>query len=664
MKIFFFICLLLSFSEKTFAQIKYLVFDLDGLLVQGVPARNVEQFKEKDLLITQQEGSQNRYYYVAPYAAGVIRSLNMNPQILIHFYSTRDPRWVHSALNKIYVHKEKGITLANFVEANSASKFLTSEDLVNGKIDLRKVTSDLNNVVYITATRGQLAAGQESQEFYTGQNFYVFESFALAQAERTRVGDSSPHLTFIPKDETEWELERFRFPRLNAAIRYALKSPKGNFTEDMISAFNNEPEKKISLGIKQISDDWVEIGPRWVINNGKVTGCANYNNITDEHLGTLALSICQDKLTKIYELRLDDASKTAKGCRVLTSPEKALISEQAVSVCYDKVSLSPMWMDVNKKSCVYYTDNLYRVGNAPAAKCKDTYYLKNPESSEFEVIDSSDDLSKLTDEEIFSKNHPSFTDLMKLWQPYHNNPSIGFTLNDCRVPQHGYHTIRWDSNGLLKECQPDTLYSWGPQGKLDNLKSWMGNGEWVKEFRPLFMVRSPVGSFGYGNVPIRVKLKKNVRWVYTTESHSHCNSASVSEKQNTVWFRTMPIFGGGNVLLDYTVCGPGPIESWSYGQKEHYDEVVKEYSWITSGTKGEMEYELYMSASSGNMSYFRRGIDGYDFSHARFIQYLGNFLDKITKKDGEIFWNPDVPVSERTKTNHFKTTVPMYYNHY
>jgi hypothetical protein len=651
----FLVLLLLTLSFSSYAQVKHLVLDIDGFLIQGIPLKNVNSLSDKERVLKTNEGGRDRYYYPAPYAAEVLRSLHSLPHVVIHFVTaTHNRSWLQSVLNKIYVNRAKGITLENFIEADQISSFQGSEDLTaDGKIDLRKISSDLKNVFYFTSKKDQLVIGQESQEILTGQSYYVFETYALAQAELMRIGDN----VNLPKSDDDWYLERYRFPKINAAVRQALKK-KSSFITELRQALSDKNRDKVSLGIKQIRDNWKEIGPRFSLNSGRINGCAEYNNIEDFLLRALNLNDCLKDLPT--EFRLITTTDAVKGCGHYSTEHNQLVKEVAMSTCVDKLNFATYWDGRNRTSCFYYTNNYLKVAPALASKCDNLHVMLNPFNEKLELVEEVENFDNLSLDEIFNRFKPTLQEVFQLWAPYDNDSKMGFSIQGCRVPAYGHHTIKEGAYGLIDDCKPDTLYSWGPVGKKDNLEQWMGSsGSWVKSIRPLFMVRSPVGSFGYGIVPIRIKLKSNLNWERTDESHLHCDSVSEAKKQNTVFYRPYKVRSDA-YLLDYTVCAPGPIASWSYAHKQHYDEIVKEYSWIK--IKPETEFELYISGANA-LSHFYSGVDGYNFSEGSLVNYLRNMLNMIDRKEGKIHWNPSVPNSQRTLNEHFKTSVPMYYNH-
>lgn len=653
MKTFFSLFVLL-FTLTSYAQVKHLVFDINEFLIQGVPVRNAGLFSDKERVFKLIDGGRDRYYYPAPYAAEAIHNLLKNPQLSVHFVSYYGNReWSKRVLSNIFTTSAKDVSLQALIESNGKSMVLGSEDLDRDKkIKIELISNDLQNIFFFTTKKGLLPKKAEDQEIFTGPSFYVFETFQKAKEEAARVGK----IPSIPDNEEDWYFERHRFPHVLFAVSKALKEKK--FLSEVRDVLKNRDKKAVSIGIKQTSSDWSEIGPRFVTRFKKVSGCAEFNNITDERIRDLDLNKCVTP--SLTSPKLVVSGSTVKACALHTKDEDYFVTTTTLSTCIQELKLPAYWTGKGRTACAYYTAELLVVADAPSKSCEKQHVLKHPKSNQLILIEETDDFDSLTIDQIFTKDDPTLKEPFKLYANYDNKPEVGFTLNACRVPEKGYHTIKTDAQGvLLKECQPDTLYSWGPALKKDSLETWMGNDAWVTSMRPLFMTRSPVATFGYGPIPVRIKLKPNLNWVYTSQAHSICGSVSESDKQTTVYYRTMN-WSGNIHLLDYIICSPGPIASWSYGLKEHYDEIVKDYNWIRK--KEDREFELYLSGGN-QLQYLYGGIDGHDFSEYSLIRYLGIMQSMIKNNSGKVHFNPDIPKDQRTTSEHFKTSIPIYYNH-
>ncbi|HWU43056.1 MAG TPA: hypothetical protein VN132_06450, partial [Bdellovibrio sp.] len=179
------------------------------------------------------------------------------------------------------------------------------------------------------------------------------------------------------------------------------------------------------------------------------------------------------------------------------------------------------------------------------------------------------------------------------------NEKIGFPQKSCEVKADRYHLTKTDKNGYItSECTPEILYSWGGFDKLewyiDNLgtkKSWP-----QKLPRSLYTVPSAAATFGYGQISLRFKIKKDVKFkLLRNPSTNDCNGlvsahlAKTSEFDNTIFARLN--IDDGLSFLEFILCSSSPIESWSFGRPENYDEILRDYNWMT--TQNYYQWEAY-----------------------------------------------------------------------
>jgi len=128
---------------------------------------------------------------------------------------------------------------------------------------------------------------------------------------------------------------------------------------------------------------------------------------------------------------------------------------------------------------------------------------------------------------------------------------------------------------FVPECAPDTLYSWQKSSRinLDNFsKSPLINGIF------LYTWRTPIGTFGYGDVQLRLKLKKNVKFRWVKTGDQACPKA---DQENTVYVHAYPFGVFIASAVDYLLCSKGPVESWSAGSLGAFFEAKNELDFIS-----------------------------------------------------------------------------------
>lgn len=235
-------------------------------------------------------------------------------------------------------------------------------------------------------------------------------------------------------------------------------------------------------------------------------------------------------------------------------------------------------------------------------------------------------------------------------------------------PNRAFHLVKTNYSGELM-FKPDTLYSWGPYAKLDWLENQSWSGRLTRDYRdsPLYATTSPFGSMGYGNFSIRIKLKTyGVKYKFVSEypfrpgrSREYCRDYDV-DPDSTVVVR---YWDNGSITgLDYIICGMGPVHSWSWGTKEHYNEMNAEVRWM--GSHNYRDYELYVKQRGADLMHPR--VDGNNPSAEQWqtsvsYHYMYGFGSAAHRNDrGLIHFNPDA--DGQTPDEHFRTNSPVYFN--
>jgi hypothetical protein len=301
---------------------------------------------------------------------------------------------------------------------------------------------------------------------------------------------------------------------------------------------------------------------------------------------------------------------------------------------------------------------------------------------------------------VISVAHAQSADFKVLLSGFQNSEPFkeyGFTYKSCQTGQFGNQPVKIQKRAWLPDmapidrpCRPDTLYSWGSMKKIEILKQQMGKGEWSEQFsKQLFATFLPVGTFFYGDLPIRIKLKKNLN--FKQIGYNDCrldkrlSNRKIRENQTTVFYdvRALPDGGpvpNGEYLYDFIICSPEVIESWSYGQKEHFDEVIRDLKWITdNANKG--SFVSYTQLRNGEpgidinfedrpfVRYFTHSkrrtegqtIDGYEVNEKTLYKNISSFFRIANEGQGDVFFNPNSTISN-TIDEHFSTNKKTYFN--
>ena len=248
-------------------------------------------------------------------------------------------------------------------------------------------------------------------------------------------------------------------------------------------------------------------------------------------------------------------------------------------------------------------------------------------------------------------------------EPKPENGNDFFKWRSCLDSDFDNHPIgTLNQSELPSECSPDVLYSWGNHYKLEMLQREAGpnNQGWNRPFsKEIYTHINPVATSGYGDMAFRFKLKPNLRYfLYTednldTDDNSLCEQFSRAEQGRTIVVRTWR--AGNSSGVDYLLCSPQAIESWSTNTKNHYDEIINAYQWTQSHPT---DWIPYLSLRHQPVL-FGPQVDGVVWTPDLLLGKLQSIQAKASSGQGLIVYGPGVPVDE---ARHFKTQHPSYWN--
>lgn len=228
-----------------------------------------------------------------------------------------------------------------------------------------------------------------------------------------------------------------------------------------------------------------------------------------------------------------------------------------------------------------------------------------------------------------------------------------------------------ETGELDPNCRPDTLYSWGPDLKLASfLACASSTGEgcdlakrakvaaqlWKETFpRAVFATINPLPTFGYGDLMFRIKLKPGTKFVFKIDpsgsAYDLCKNVPAEQAKDSVIVRNWHI--GRLYGLDYVLCGPGPIHSWSVGTKQGYEELKKSYEW----TRSHKDWITYVS-SKEQRSYLYLNLDKMDFSEKHLKKNFKTMQKMIEKGESGVFYAPG---TEKRMSDHFASAKKSYW---
>ncbi len=633
--------LMVMITLPVFAQTsKQLVLDLENVVAQQIPYRNYQSFTQKQNMFQVSVGSRFISFYLHWQAREWLIEMQKRPDVVLHISSDRDLATTKLILQAIKDPKFTGGDLLTLVSAKG--KIITLEDKISGKVDLNKIGSPAQ-ILFISHDSSKVVDSQKNRVLDLGAAYYKFENWADALSGLNSAAAADK--IHFPAAPDEWEKESYKFARLGYLFR------AGGFSSDpsaLLTQLNARPIRTLAVGKFYLGDKGSRDRTFWKLSqDGKtILGCETINLSSDAVIRSPGMSDCISLISPKTIWKISSDRSSVQSCEIESLGAKATLP---AADCISDKSKS-YWKGKTKGMCAYYTDDLIFIADKGAVGCGENHLLRHPDGSN-QVVVYFRGMESKTEKEIFASPPPTSSQPYRLYAPYDVDKSIGFTVKHCQDASFENHVVKTDAQGeLLDGCKPDVLYSWGPMVKILDLKKFMGDqGTWNSGFRKVFLSHSPLATFGYGDYTIRVKFKKNVRWSRTSVTNCDPNAGAV--------VHYLPWHPG----LDYGFCSPDAVESWSYGTREHYDEVIKDYLWFKDPVHTQRgEIETYDNAGFAQL--FQKNWDSHDFSESTLQRYLGLWQTLITQDKGEVFVNPDAPASERTRAAHFKTTRPIYFN--
>jgi hypothetical protein len=169
--------------------------------------------------------------------------------------------------------------------------------------------------------------------------------------------------------------------------------------------------------------------------------------------------------------------------------------------------------------------------------------------------------------------------------------AINASASDSGYTDHYTEHCRGEGGSMTtleKDCLPDTLYSWQWRNELDfsildstpfiiwDKALYRGDPRAVTHTDRIYAWRTPLGTAGYGDTQIRIKLKPDVQFEVVQWNDRYCSD---SRPKNTVLISYSKDSQGQ--LTDFIVCSIEAVDSWSIHASGAYEEAQREMSFIT-----------------------------------------------------------------------------------
>lgn len=214
------------------------------------------------------------------------------------------------------------------------------------------------------------------------------------------------------------------------------------------------------------------------------------------------------------------------------------------------------------------------------------------------------------------------------------------------------------------ECLPDTLYSWQPYHSIN----WGSFNDHPPITDYLYTWRSPIGTIGYGDTQIRMKVAPGVIFKVIDDESRDCAHLLRTNPEEKTIFVAFIKSRKGKTLTDFLICSMSAIESWSAHTEESYSEAIREadYIWehyfdvpqsydsyLTYISR--LNYNRYIDKSREKYPFSGTLIadDGTDWSKKTILKRIQGLKIRKNPAQGKVFG--------RNTQNHFKTNVKLYY---
>ncbi len=280
---------------------------------------------------------------------------------------------------------------------------------------------------------------------------------------------------------------------------------------------------------------------------------------------------------------------------------------------------------------------------APPVQSEPNPALKNSSNCNQpdQPITADDSPSKQYFQELLKKGMSApIEDFLHLWYANHDNPTKETYFFSCEPAS-------WTPLNLGKPgCQPDVLYSWGPQTKLMTIETSLKNdGKWTgnpnSRSNGVWATISPVSTYSYGLVPIRFKIKPGTSYLASYGTTSGVSYVS-------------------GILEDFIIGDASVIESYSYGTPEHYDEIIKDIRQLSSGKRAIMYVNNRGEMGNGMARVYAAGVpERGPQDETQLKTVLLEMIRMILNGEGRIVYAKGAC---HNRAQHFASDKPTYFN--
>ncbi|MBC74809.1 MAG: hypothetical protein CME64_02220 [Halobacteriovoraceae bacterium] len=362
-------------ASPAFSTVKHIVIDMDGVLVKEVPSWNKNEYPASSRVWASPFSSPFTNLYIKkPHVSEFFLRLQRENSIVPHFVTRNSHDWAVSILDGFSLPAPFKDSLSAHFTKYSANRILSHDDLVDGVLDLNKITSDTDNVIVVTNDLKYFGGKDSPNRVALPKELWYFNSFEDAMEYKDSLNDAEWDLKKenMPKTEKEWSLEQYKLASLMAKFidLDLFLSDRAVSLTDEINSY--EESDAYEFGQVLAQNNFYKEAYKWVFNQDKsqVLGCELYSLKEDRKLNDSPMEDCINVLTTELAFDFNQDDYTVNACYQRETAHGAVLSERPLNDCLNGDELSHYWIkSKNDKKCAVFINDLFYFGEASDSLC-------------------------------------------------------------------------------------------------------------------------------------------------------------------------------------------------------------------------------------------------------------------------------------------------------
>ena len=406
------IAILFTLSLGAFAsKPKHIVFDVMNTLVREVP-RWMAPNLDKNRIITfkttdRRDSSKTRDYHFMKlhYAEKMMTKISKQKNVKIYFYSGDQQYLVDEVLKNLKLTDDSGKSFYDLVD-DPKTQILYRDDTVDTwdaakikamkgkwydksqrwKKDLTKLTSDIDNTIFISPIDNAVLDSQVGALYYLGHPLFYAKSYADAKSEldsKAEVIKTKPWVAKnYPKNKHEWENDFYKNAYIYLVLSEVLQEQ--NIHNALKIRLGENQNHLTKVGMKKLDGTWKDKQFHFVLSddNKNVKGCQLLDNRSLKVIANSKLSNCIDDNKTEFDWTFNLEELEVDRCVLRDEYSGAFIENRNISECIKNKNVETYWKGHTQSHCSYYTDNLFYIQSTQKNKCNDIHIILDTRSDQ------------------------------------------------------------------------------------------------------------------------------------------------------------------------------------------------------------------------------------------------------------------------------------------